>query len=245
MVPPAAQGCSRTPALLRKLLTFSRSRLISVVSTPSVTEMHREVSRPRRVGLFIALPLIGVALLATACGGGSTKTSSSASSSTTAPSGSTGSTAAASRAKFTQCLESHGVPASVASAGFGRRGPGGSTSSTTTGGSSSTGGTPAARSGLLTQYQSAFNACRSDLPSGLGRGGNLNSATFAAYRNCLEIHGVTVPTTTPGSTGSGGGFGGGFGGASQSPAFQAAQKACASLLPARPTPTTTASPAAS
>jgi hypothetical protein len=203
--------------------------------------MHREVSRPRRVGLLIALPLIGVALLATACGGGSTKTSSSASTSTTAPSGasgSNGSTAAAARAKFTQCLESHGVPASAASAGFGRRG-GGSTSSTTTGGSS------AGRPALSTQYQAAFNACRSDLPSGFGRGGGFNSAALAAYRNCLEIHGVTVPTTTPGSTRPAGGFGGGFGAASQSPAFQAAQKACASLLPARPSPTTTAPPAAS
>ncbi len=211
-----------------------------MVCTPLVTEMHREVSRPRRVGLFIALPLIGVALLATACGGGSTKTSSSDSTSTTTPSGSTGSAAAASRAKFTQCLESHGVPASVASAGFGRRGTNGSTSSTTTGGSS------AGRSSLFTQYQSAFTACRSDLPAGsFGGGGNFNSAALAAYRNCLEIHGVTVPTTTPGSTGSGGGFGGGFGAASRSPAFQAAQKACASLLPARPSPTTTAPPAAS
>jgi len=213
--------------------------------------MHREVSRPRRAGLFIALPLIGVALLAAACGGGSTKTSSSASTSTTTPSGSTGSSAAAaSRAKFTQCLESHGVPSSVASAGFGRRGAGGPTSSTTTGGTGTggtgtggtgTGGAAPGRSSLLTQYQSAFNACRSDLPSGFGRGGNFNSAALAAYRNCLQIHGVTVPTTTPGSTGSGGGFGA----ASRSPAFQAAQKACASLLPARPTPTTTAPPASS
>jgi hypothetical protein len=201
--------------------------------------MNREVSRPRRVGLFIALPLIGVALLATACGGGSTKTSSSATSSTTAPTGSAGSTAAASRAKFTQCLESHGVPASVASAGFGRRGAGGATSSTTTGGSSANG------SSALSKYQAAFTACRSDLPAGFGRGGNFNSAALAAYRNCLEIHGVTVPTTTPGSSGSGGGFGGGFGAASRSPAFQAAQKACASLLPARTGPTTTAPPAAS
>jgi hypothetical protein len=207
-----------------------------MVCTPIVTEMHREGSRPKRLGLFIALPLIGVALLATACGGGSTKTSSSASTSTTAPAGS--STAAASRAKFTQCLESHGVPASVASAGFGRRGAGGSTSSTTTG------GTAPGRSSLFTQYQSAFNACRSDLPSGFGGGGNFNSAAFAAYRNCLEIHGVTVPTTQPGSSGTGG-FSGGLGAASRSPAFQAAQKACASLLPARPGPTTTAPPAAS
>jgi hypothetical protein len=202
-----------------------------------VTELQHESSRRKRLSLFIALPLIAVAVLATACGGGSTKTSSSASTSTTTPAGST---AAASRAKFTQCLESHGVPASVASAGFGggRRGAGGSTSSTTTGGSSSN------RSSLFTQYQSAFTACRSDLPSGFGGGGNFNSAASAAYRNCLTLHGVTVPTTTPGSPRTGG-FSGGFGAASQSPAFQAAQKACASLLPARPSSSTTAPPAAS
>jgi hypothetical protein len=201
--------------------------------------MHRESSRPKRLGLFIALPLIAVAVLATACGGGSTKTSSSTTPSTTTPAGST---AAGSRAKFTQCLESHGVPASVASAGFGRRGAGGaggSTSSSTTGGSSTN------RSSLFTQYQSAFTACRSDLPAGAGRPGNFNSAAFAAYRNCLEIHGVTIPTTTPGSSGTGGGFSGGLGAASQSPAFQAAQKACASLLPARPSSSTTTPPAAS
>jgi hypothetical protein len=235
MWPPGTESRHFGLALLRKLLTFSEMSFISVGSTPFVTEMHREGSRPKRLGLFIALPLIGVALLAAACGGGSTKTSSSASSSTTAPAGST---AAASRAKFTQCLESHGVPASVASAGFGRRGTGGSTSSTTTGGGA------AGRSSLFTQYQSAFNACRSDLPSGAGRPGNFNSAAFAAYRNCLEIHGVTVPTTTPGSSGSGG-FSGGLGAATQSPAFQAAQKACTSLLPARSGSTTTAPPAAS
>jgi hypothetical protein len=201
--------------------------------------MHPVASRPKRA-LFIALPLIGVALLATACGGGSSKASASASTptSTTAPAGSTA--GAASRAKFTQCLESHGVPASVASAGFGGRRPaGGSTSSTTNG----TNGSSPSGSSLFTQYQAAFNACRSDLPAGFGRGGgNFNSAAFAAYRNCLEIHGVTVPTTTPGSTG---GFGGGLGAASRSPAFQAAQKACASLLPARPSSSTTAPPAAS
>jgi len=202
--------------------------------TPNVTEMHPVASRPKRA-LFIALPLIGVAVLATACGGGSSKASASAPTSTTAPS----SAAGASRAKFTQCLESHGVPASVASSGFGGRRPAsGSTSSTTNG----TNGSSPGRSSLFTQYQTAFNACRSDLPAGLGQGGNFNSAAFAAYRNCLEIHGVTVPTTAPGSTG---GFGGGLGAASRSPAFQAAQKACASLLPARPSSSTTAPPAAS
>jgi hypothetical protein len=207
--------------------------------------MHRESSRPRTLGIFIALPLIAVAVLATACGGGSTKTSSSTTPSTTAPAGST---AAASRAKFTQCLEGHGVPASVASAGFGRRGAGGAGGAAGSGGSTSsstTGGSSTNRSGLFTQYQSAFNACRSDLPAGAGRPGNFNSAAFAAYRNCLEIHGVTIPTTTPGSSGTSGGFSGGLGAASQSPAFQAAQKACASLLPARPSSSTTTPPAAS
>lgn len=77
-------------------------------------------------------------------------------------------------------------------------------------------------------------------------------AGFAAYRTCLSQHGVTLPQRTPGSGGppstgdggapasGGGGFGGGgFGGTPRSlppgvtaAEFAAAQKACASKLPA-------------
>ena len=56
------------------------------------------------------------------------------------------------------------------------------------------------------QYQAAFTACASDRPTGGfggGEGGGFNSTAFTAYRNCLEVHGVTLPTTpttTPGET---------------------------------------------
>jgi hypothetical protein len=79
----------------------------------------------------------------------------------------------------------------------------------------------------------------------------LNSTQFAAYRNCLQIHGVTLPTTpttTPGQTPPTSGAGsdrGGFGNLANNPTFQAAAKACASLLPARTgSSTTTTVPAA-
>src|SRR5581483_11188343 len=96
-------------------------------------------------------------------------------------------------------------------------------------------------------------ACRSDLPAGSVGGGfgraGLNSPQFAAYRNCLEVHGVTLPTTPSTTTGSGtspaGGFGaGGFASLRNNPAYQAAAKACAPLLPAGPGPTTTTTPTA-
>jgi hypothetical protein len=111
---------------------------------------------------------------------------------------------------------------------------------------------------LPSQYLTAFGDCRSDLPTGGPGGGGgfgLNSQASAAYRECLEVHGVTLPTTTttaPGSTSTGGtgGTGGGFNGGEfaslrNNPTFQAASKACASLLPARPGSTTTTVPASS
>jgi len=150
--------------------------------------------------------------------------------------------ASAAFAKYTQCLESHGVPSSAAGSLFGggrRR----SATGTTVPGSTGTFTRPT----IPAQYQSAFTACAGDRPTfggGLG-GGALNSAAFAAYRNCLEIHGVTLPTTpttTPGATPPTGGFGGGFGGtgaALSTPAGKAAVAACASLRPARTGSTTT------
>jgi hypothetical protein len=53
---------------------------------------------------------------------------------------------------------------------------------------------------------------------------------------------VTVPTTAPGQTTPAGGLGGGQ--LRNDPAFPAAQKACASLLPARSATGTTLAPAA-
>ena len=127
------------------------------------------------------------------------------------------------------------------------------------------GGTPPSLPAGVTQAQlrAARQACRSLLPAGSGFGGGnrVTSPAAAAYRNCLQLHGVTLPTpgsrttsttavgsstTAPPpstSTGNGGaGNGGrGFGGLDTSnPTVQAALAACASLRPA-PGGTTTSS----
>jgi hypothetical protein len=191
------------------------------------------------------VPVLALSVLLAACGG-SSKTATG-SSTTTAPSGS----ASASFAKYTACLESHGVPASAASSLLGGgRGPGASSASGSGGSSGSAAAGSTTRPTISSQYQSAFGACRSDLPTGgFAGGGGFNSAASAAYRNCLTLHGVTIPSTPPttaaGSSGQGGGSGGAFSALRNNPKFQAAEKACASLLPARPgaSATTTVPPA--
>lgn len=154
--------------------------------------------------------------------------------------------------KYIQCLTSHGVPANAAGGFGGRRGPG-STSGSTVPGSQPTGTRPTGtRPTIPAKYQAAFQACRSLRPTGAGFGGGaFNSTQFAAYRNCLQLHGVTLPTTpttepgqTPPSSETGGGFGAGgaFAAQANTPAFQRARQACASLLPARTGPTSTVAP---
>jgi hypothetical protein len=204
------------------------------------------ISPSSRRGIAVILPLLALSALLAACGGSSSKSATSSPTSTTTPAGA----ASASFTKYTQCLESHGVPASATGSlfGGGRRGPGAGPASTIPGATT----VPRTRPTIPAQYQGAVTACASDRPSfggfgGFG-GGGLNSATFTAYRNCLVIHGVTLPTTpttTPGEPPPTGGFGGGFGAGSRgvlnTPAGKAAQQACANLLPARTgaTPTTT------
>jgi hypothetical protein len=186
--------------------------------------------------------LAAVAGLAAACGGGSAKTAS-ASTSTTKPSSANAGGFAASRAKFTSCLEAHGVPASEATQGFGRRGGFGQGGAT--GAPSSTATPPP----TTAAFAAAFSACRSDLPArGAGGFGNLqNSAAGRAYLQCLQLHGVTIPSTPPttaagrGSTPSG--TGRSF---ASNPNFAAARQACAALAPTRSgSSSTTVAPAAS
>ena len=112
--------------------------------------------------------------------------------------------------------------------------PGGATGS---GGTRPAGGfTPQSLPAGVTaaQYQAAQQACRSKLPTGgFGGGGQFNSPAFAAYRNCLQLHGFTQPSIrSPGSSTT----------ATTAPAAatttispanrQAALQACASLRPA-------------
>ncbi len=199
------------------------------------------LSTSRRGGpwLLALLPLLALSVLLTACGGSTSSATPATTTPTTAPGQAS---TASSLSKYTQCLTSHGVPAS-ADGLFGRRGTGSTSGTTVPGGTAST--TPRTRPTIPAQYQPAFQACASLRPTGgfggFG-GGAVNSAQAAAYRNCLQIHGVklpTPPTTTPGQTttsrppSSTGGGRGGFGQFANNPTFQAAQKACASLLPAR------------
>lgn len=230
--------------LLSKLLSSLDRGLRRSSSTCAVTVVSylRGLGRSgfrrglRPTGLpFVSIGLLAVVAVASACGGSSK--AATASTTTTTVAGGRSGTFAAARTRFTSCLESKGVPANVAAEGFGagRRGPSSSSSS-------SAPSTP--RPTVPSQYLSAFQSCRSQLPSGF------NSTQLRTYEQCLEVHGVPVPTTTPTNSGSTGGApGGGFGrlGSLRSnPAYASAFQACASLLPARPgSSTSTTRPASS
>jgi hypothetical protein len=210
---------------------------------PVVKEHSSRVPARRRVTLL----LVGVVPLAlAACG-----SAAASSSSTTKPSGT------ASRAAYTACLKQHGVTLPT----FGGRpgGPGGN-GGTGTGGESpppsftpGSGSFPRGGGGFADnpKFKAAAAACKSLRPSGgfgggggFGGSGGFNSTAFAAYRNCLKLHGVTLPT---------GRFPGATGGTTttttgstpsttfnpQSPTVQAAEAACAALRPTSSTTTTT------
>jgi hypothetical protein len=163
-------------------------------------------------------------------------------------------------------MTSHGIPASAL------RQPRSGNPPTTTGSgeaaapaASQSGGTGSARptpslpAGVTqAQYQAALQACRSQLPAGGGFGrGGANSAAVAAYRNCLQLHGVTLPAAGQPASGQAAGSAQtptsatgattprGFGGLNTAdPTVQAAMQACMSLRPTpsqRSTTSTTAS----
>jgi hypothetical protein len=126
-------------------------------------------------------------------------------------------------------MESHGInTANLPRRAFGGGGGQNSSQDGKGGSSSSTGPTtsftlpPAV---TQQQMQSALQACRSLLPAG-GRNFQNNPA-FAAYRNCLQLHGVTTGT------------GGGLGLDRTNPTVQAAMQACAALRPAPSSSTST------
>jgi hypothetical protein len=166
--------------------------------------------------------IVVIALAASGCSGGSGKSVAvAATTTTTAPVGARGGQA------FIQCMNSHGVPITSA-----RGLRGGSTSTTLPAGVTSA------------QFQQALQACRSQLPTG---GGNFqNNPAFAAYRNCLQLHGVTLPPPGSSTSSSVPGGGQGFGGLDRTnPTVQAALQACAALRPAGgPGGSTTTTPAA-
>jgi hypothetical protein len=165
---------------------------------------------------------------------------------------------------FRSCLARHGVDLPD----FGRRGqpPGGGAppgSSISEGGGAGQGGAGQFARRLpkgvdQQDLQQAMDACRSLRPAGGfggGRGGGFDSQAFAAYRSCMQDHGVTLPTGGFGRGARGGAAGGSTTSVPTSvpsspptsidrtsPAYQAADQACAALRPTPPGSTTTTTP---
>lgn len=182
-----------------------------------------ERGAPRRRLPARSVAILVAALAATACSGGSSKSVAVSATTTSSTTPGTPSSQA-----FTQCMQSHGVTITNLR---GLRG----------------GATPSSLPAGVTapQFQQAFQACRSQLPTG-GAGGQgfLNNPQFAAYRNCLKLHGVTLPQPGQGGGGAGGqstsstvagaGPGGGQGLGNldrNNPAVAAALQACVALRP--------------
>jgi len=122
---------------------------------------------------------------------------------------------------FQKCLSKHGLklPARGGSSGGPPSGFSGGTPPSF-GGSGGFGGNSKA--------QAALKQCASLQPKGgfPGGAGGSSSTAFASYRNCMKLHGVTVPSVTPGSSTSTPSTVD-----TSSPTYQAAQAACKALLP--------------
>lgn len=189
------------------------------------TRLLRFRRRPAVVSGVLLVGVLGVLLAACSSSGSAAPTSTSASSKTSSSSSS-------SATAYRNCLSQHGVTLPNFSHGGGASG---------TGGFGEGGSRPSGSGGFggfanNPKFAAAEKACASLRPKGgfgggFGRGG-ANSTAFAAYRNCLKLHGVTLPA--PGST------------PSSSPpttldtssaTYQAAAAACASLRP-KPNSTT-------
>jgi hypothetical protein len=214
-------------------------------SPPDPTSSHRR--RPRRSAgrraVAIGAVAIGAVLLA-ACGSSSSASSATSTSTTAAAPAGTGS-GSPSITAFFSCLKQHGVNVTVPSPSGGAP-----TGSFPSGGTPpvGSGGTPPGGTGggLPGQFNSpkfkkASAACATLRPKGLPFGGGASSPKFAAYRNCLKIHGVTLPaatsrsgsSTTPTTL------------ATTDPKVKAALAACASLQPKLTPPSGSGAPAGS
>jgi hypothetical protein len=200
----------------------------------------------------VAALLVTTALAAAACGGGggsAASTGTTAATTTTSAAGTANGANSAAFAKYTACLKQNGVTLPS----FGAGGPpgggvgGGGQGTAPTGtapapstGTNGQGGQGRSRFANTPKFQKAAAACAKLRPSGFrgggfggGRGGGngQSSAAFAAYRNCLTLHGVKQSALRTG------------GGASPTAKVQKALTACASLRPSPQAPTsTTAAP---
>jgi hypothetical protein len=177
--------------------------------------------------LSIVLAFGAFGLLLAACGGSSATTTS-----TTSTGKASG---GASLSAFRQCLSNHGV--TLPNFSGGGRPPSGTGGTPGEGAPPTGSGSPPAGGGFgnNSKFAAAAKACASVEPKGgVGGfgGGAPNSSAFAAYRNCLKLHGVTLPSGSSGSTPSSID--------TSSATYQAAQTACAALRPkASSTPATT------
>jgi hypothetical protein len=139
---------------------------------------------------------------------------------------------------FRDCMAAHGVTLPA-------RTPRSSTSTTDNAGSGTGGGSGRQGGGAFTAppgvdqatFQAAMQACASTLPAGGfggGNGGNAQSRTaFVAYVTCLKNHGVATGDPALGRQALANVD-------RTTPAFQAADQACRSLLPTTSTTSTTA-----
>lgn len=200
-----------------------RTRLQTRLVTP-LRSIWRRATSSRKRRLSVGVAMVAIALLAAACGGvasssSSTTTTTKAPSTPSSSTPSSSSSSTASETAFRSCLERNGVTPS-------------SGSTPTPGGAAA--GNP--------NFQTALKACASLRPKGTGGtgggfgGGGATSTADAAYRNCLTLHGVSLPsrgststtttiagvttTTLPNVTDT------------SNPTVEAALSACASLKPA-------------
>lgn len=213
--------------------------------------------RPSHVRLLLALAgvLAVTSLALAACGGGSnaaaagtgnTKTTTTNTKTTTTQTSAGSSFTTAFRA-YSSCMAAHGVKLSLPTGShqaFRRFTPGSPPSTTHSNTKRTPGffaGHPPLPKGVTeAKYEAAQKACQSKLPSrgsfgsfgSFGGGSPASSEAFDAYRNCLKVNGVTLPSrpsasnrtpkSTPPTTS-----------AASRAKFEAAAKACANLLPAR------------
>jgi hypothetical protein len=186
--------------------------------------------------MFVALALGGVIA---ACGSASSSstTSSSSATSTTASAATGGSgTASSRRAALAACLKQHGVTLPARPAGAP---PGGAPGSGSATGTNGTGTTP--RRGFFggggafaanPKFRAAFQACgaKFGFRGGQGFRARISHTTITKYAACVRQHGYDLPN--PNFSGKGPIFPANI---QSNPKFQAASRACQSLLiPARP-----------
>ncbi len=132
---------------------------------------------------------------------------------------------------FQACLSKHGLK--LPTRGGSSGGPPSGFSGGTPPSSGGSGGAPPSFGGSggfggNSKAQAALKQCASLQPKGgfPGAADGSSSTAFAAYRNCMKLHGVTVPSVTPDSSTSTPNTVD-----TSSPTYQAAQSACKALLP--------------